>query len=111
MTTPRHDHDELHYAVSRAAIGLSDVLCGHGDPAVTAELHGRPCRPGALPDTIDTLIPRCGFAHMIGSLLAQIHHHEGPTVAERFRSEIRRAESDGLHHLRNPRSLSTFRNS
>lgn len=94
------DHPELHYLVGNAGVGLADGLrCGHGDTAIDVELHGEPCKPRALPSAVDALIPRCGFAHIVGSVLAQIRHHEGESAADQFRDQVRLAESMALHKL------------
>ncbi|MDX5570922.1 hypothetical protein PYK79_57095 [Streptomyces sp. ID05-04B] len=99
MDTHR-DHPELHYLVGNAGTGLAHGLsCAHGDTAVAVEFHGEPCKPGALPASIDTLIPRCGFAHIVGSVLAQIRHHEGEAAVDLFRDQVRLAESMALHKL------------
>ena len=103
MNTPRHDHDEIHYAISNAGVALYlDLRCLHGDAAVDIEFHGTPCKPNALPDSINTLIPRCGFTHIVGSILAQIGHHEGEAAAERFLAKVREAETLARHELQQP---------
>ncbi|MDX2681085.1 hypothetical protein [Streptomyces soliscabiei] len=102
MDTHR-DHPELHYLVGNAGVCLAEGLrCAHGDTAVDVEFHGTPCKPDALPAAVDALIPRCGFTHIVGSVLAQIRHHEGDAAAELFRDQVRLAESMALHELQQP---------
>ncbi|MGW1324811.1 hypothetical protein ACWD64_19990 [Streptomyces antibioticus] len=99
---PSHDHDEIHYMVGQAAVGIVDARCDHGDWAIDVVLAGTPCKAGALPDTITAVIPRCGLADIIGSVIAQIRHHEGPTAAHRFRAQIALAETAGLLSIQQP---------
>ncbi|MBK3630520.1 hypothetical protein JHN59_38140 [Streptomyces sp. MBT49] len=94
------DHPELHYLTGRAAVGLNPGLsCGHGDTAVDIVFRGTPCKPGALPDTVNTLMPRCAFADLVGTVIAFIRFEETPEAAQRFRDQVLLAESTALHEL------------
>ncbi|MFD5251311.1 hypothetical protein ACFWM5_00510 [Streptomyces bobili] len=94
-------HPELHYLVANASTGLAEGLrCAHGDTAVSVEFSGVPCKPGALPAAIETLVPRCGLAQIIGSVLATIRHQEGPAAEQRFREQIRLAETIARNELK-----------
>lgn len=100
LMNAQRDHHGVHYVVSGTAVGIDpDVSCDHGDAAVTAGLHGTPCKPGALPAYIETLIPRCGFADIVGTVLAQIRIQEGLAGTERFLNQIRLAETKAFHEL------------
>ncbi|MFE2046695.1 hypothetical protein ACFXAZ_38450 [Streptomyces sp. NPDC059477] len=99
MDAQHHHHDDIHYAVSSAAFTLSDTRCAHGDPAVDSDLTGTPCQPGALPDHINVLIPRCGFADIVGGIIAQIRHHEGTAAADRFIGTVYLAQTNTRHQI------------
>ncbi|MET8826549.1 hypothetical protein ABZX40_36455 [Streptomyces sp. NPDC004610] len=99
METQQHDHDDVHYIVSTAGTALSGARCEHGDTAVDVILTGTPCQPGALPDHINALVPRCGFTAIVGAVIAQIHHHEGAAAAEHFIDQVHLAQATAHHQI------------
>ncbi|GGN47518.1 hypothetical protein [Streptomyces fuscichromogenes] len=87
-----HHHDEVHYGITGSRVGFTIARCGHGDEGIAIELHGIPCEPGALPPLIDTSMPRCAFAEIVGAVLDGIRRREGDHAVRRFRDQIDAAQ-------------------
>lgn len=66
----------------------SDARCAHGQGAAFIALFGNRMTPGSREERIDTLIPRCVLAELIGCIQAQIFHEEGEEALAAFLTEI-----------------------
>lgn len=66
----------------------ADTRCEHGQAAAFIALFGRHLAPGSPHQRIDTLVPRCVLAELLGALQAQIRHEEGEAALQEFLDAI-----------------------
>ncbi|MFJ6298567.1 hypothetical protein ACIQJX_35100 [Streptomyces griseoviridis] len=74
--------------VTSSRVGLTSRRCDHGS-AVVLGLEAIPCcRP--LPSTmqIETVVPRCLLAEIIGTVLHHIDRREGPAAVTDFLDQV-----------------------
>lgn len=66
-----------------------EARCEHGQPAVLVSLIGQRVKQTSGPhERLDTVLPRCVIAELLGTLHAQIRRTEGEAALQEFLDDI-----------------------
>ena len=77
----------------------TDAYCAHGQAAVFLALFAHRRSEPHQQERLDTFVPRCVLAELIGAVHAQITHEEGTEAAQAFTHEIEQNSQASLAAL------------